>query len=161
MQVVLFIFQSKAERQSVSISGDVTVIGRREDCDLRISHIDVSRRHCRIMKEPDGLRVEDLGSSNGTLVNEKKVGEALIGPGDRLRVGPVTFVVQIDGQPPEDEIVDPTAPPIVESQLPAPYDPADDFAVQEEKAALTDGDGLFDLHLDESSLGELPDDSQP
>ncbi|MGA2231542.1 MAG: FHA domain-containing protein [Tepidisphaeraceae bacterium] len=160
MQVVLFIFQSKAERQSVSISGDITVIGRREDCDLRISHLDVSRRHCRLLKEPDGLRVEDMGSSNGTLVNGKKVSEALMSPGDRLRVGPVTFVVQIDGQPLEDEIVDPTASPIVESSLPALYDPADDFAVQDEKAALSDEDGLLDLHLDDSSLGQLPDDSQ-
>jgi pSer/pThr/pTyr-binding forkhead associated (FHA) protein len=45
------------------------------------------------------LIVRDLGSSNGTFVNDKRVAQAQLNPGDRLTVGPVTFVVQINGEP--------------------------------------------------------------
>jgi pSer/pThr/pTyr-binding forkhead associated (FHA) protein len=45
------------------------------------------------------LRVRDLGSANGTIVNGKKIKEAVIQPGDQLRIGPIGFVVQVDGKP--------------------------------------------------------------
>jgi pSer/pThr/pTyr-binding forkhead associated (FHA) protein len=160
MQVVLYIFRAGAERQSVSITSEFTAVGRREDCDLRIGHLDVSRRHCRLVMEDESLRVEDMGSSNGTVVNEKRITEAVIRRGDRLRIGPVTFVVQIDGEPAEEEIADPYAPAITESSLPAPYDPAADFAVQDEKAVLEDEDGLVDFDLDDSTGGIPPGNSQ-
>ncbi len=47
------------------------------------------------------LVAKDLGSSNGTYVNGTRIAEAELKAGDRLRVGPVTFVVQVDGQPAE------------------------------------------------------------
>jgi pSer/pThr/pTyr-binding forkhead associated (FHA) protein len=81
-----------------------SVIGRREDCDLRIPLAEVSRKHCRIIVEEDLLRLEDLGSSNGTYVNNQRVQEAAINPGDILTVGPVSMVVQINGVPADEEI---------------------------------------------------------
>ncbi len=104
MQVVLVMFKGDGERRSFSVARDVTLIGRREDCDLRIPLGDVSRKHCRILKQEDELRVEDLGSSNGTFVNDQRIQESAVHAGDALRVGPVNFVVQIDGVPPDNEI---------------------------------------------------------
>jgi len=110
MQVVLAMFRADGERRSFSIFRDMTVIGRREDCDLRIPLGEVSRKHCRIIKDGDTIRLEDLGSSNGTFHNNERVQEAIIGPGDAIRVGPVTFLVQIDGVPSDEELVPPENP---------------------------------------------------
>src|SRR5262245_12004695 len=104
MQVVLVMFRQDGERRSFSITRDVTVIGRREDCDFRIPLGEVSRKHCRLIKEGTALRLEDLGSSNGTFRNGERVQEAELSPGDTLQVGPVIFVVQIDGVPSDEEL---------------------------------------------------------
>ena len=97
-------FRSDGERRSFSIARDMTVIGRREDCDLRIPLGEVSRKHCRLVRDGDTLKLEDLGSSNGTFLNGSTVQEALLSPGDTIQVGPVVFVVQIDGEPPDEEL---------------------------------------------------------
>jgi predicted component of type VI protein secretion system len=65
---------------------------------------EISRKHCRIIRDGDTLRLEDLGSSNGTFHNGRRVQEAVLEPGDTVQVGPVSFVVQIDGVPADDEI---------------------------------------------------------
>jgi len=45
------------------------------------------------------MKIRDLGSRNGTYVNGKRVEETVIKAGDQMKVGPLTFVFQIDGQP--------------------------------------------------------------
>src|SRR5947209_8862773 len=106
MQLVLVMFRAEGERRSFSITKDVTVIGRREDCDLRIPVSEVSRKHCRVIKDGDDVRVEDLGSSNGTFHNGQRIqGSVVVQPGDSVEVGPVVFVVQVDGTPQDDELV--------------------------------------------------------
>jgi predicted component of type VI protein secretion system len=102
-------FRNDGERRSFSLSREMTVIGRRQDCDLMIPLGEISRKHCRIIKDDDGLRLEDLGSSNGTFHNGRRVQEAHLNAGDTIAVGPVKFVVQIDGVPAEDEM-QPNAP---------------------------------------------------
>src|SRR5882724_9852894 len=109
MQVVLVMFRQDGERRSFSITRDVTVVGRREDCDFRIPLGEISRKHCRLVKDGDTLRVEDLGSSNGTFHNGTRIQNAELGPGDTLQIGSVAFVVQIDGTPTDDEMQPVTA----------------------------------------------------
>jgi hypothetical protein len=104
MQAVLVMFRSDGERRSFSLARDITVIGRREDCDLRIPLGEISRKHCRLVRDGDSLRLEDLGSSNGTYHNGQRVQEAILSPGDSIQVGPLVFVLQIDGAPPDDEL---------------------------------------------------------
>jgi pSer/pThr/pTyr-binding forkhead associated (FHA) protein len=104
MQAVLVMFRSDGERRSFSMARDMTVIGRREDCDLRIPLGEVSRKHCRVVRDGDSLKLEDLGSSNGTFLNGQRVQEAVLSPGDTIQVGPVVFVLQVDGQPSDDEL---------------------------------------------------------
>jgi pSer/pThr/pTyr-binding forkhead associated (FHA) protein len=98
-------FRSDGERRSFSVVRDMTVIGRREDCDLRIPLGEVSRKHCRMVRDGDTLRLEDLGSSNGTYLNGVRVErEATLNPGDSIQVGPVVFVLQVDNYPADDEL---------------------------------------------------------
>jgi hypothetical protein len=104
MQAVLVMFRNDGERRSFSISREMTVIGRRQDCDLMIPLGEISRKHCRLIRDGDSLRLEDLGSSNGTFHNGRRVQEAVLSAGDTVQVGPVAFVLQIDGVPAEDEM---------------------------------------------------------
>src|SRR5437868_3785828 len=109
MQVVLVMFRGEGERRSFSIARDITVVGRREDCDFRIPLGEISRKHCRLIKDGSTFKVEDLGSSNGTFHNGTRIQTAELQPGDTLQVGSVAFVVQIEGVPQEDELQPVTA----------------------------------------------------
>jgi predicted component of type VI protein secretion system len=109
MQVVLVMFTSDGQRRSFALPKNATVIGRREDCDVRIPLGEVSRKHCRLSAGEDELRIEDMGSSNGTFLNGVRIQEATIQPGDSLQIGPIAFTVQIDGVPADDQI-QPAAP---------------------------------------------------
>ena len=61
----------------------------------------MSRKHCEITIVDDELLVKDLGSRNGTYVNGEKTDVKELSEGDVLSVGPLVFVVQIDGEPAE------------------------------------------------------------
>jgi len=104
MQAILVMFRSDGDRRSFSIARDMTVVGRREDCDLRIPLGEVSRKHCRLVRDGDSLRLEDLGSSNGTYLNGQRVQEATLTAGDSVQIGPVVFVLQVDGSPADEDL---------------------------------------------------------
>jgi pSer/pThr/pTyr-binding forkhead associated (FHA) protein len=114
MNVVLVMFKDN-ERRDFPLTEAKTVLGRRQDCHLRIPTKDVSRQHCAIIIKNEKAIARDLGSSNGTFLNGKRIAESELHPGDRLRLGPVTFVVQIDGKPtePASEDAKSTAEPAV------------------------------------------------
>ena len=74
--------------------GTVRTIGRAKRADFIVDAAMVSRLHCRLTASLDGpLVVEDLGSTNGTFVNDLRVKNSPLVPGDRLRVGRVEMVV--------------------------------------------------------------------
>lgn len=75
------------------------VIGRKEGVDLRIQMGKISREHCRISLGPHGAVLRDLDSRNGTYLNGIKISEAKLKPGDLIKLGPIVFMVQIDGVP--------------------------------------------------------------
>jgi two-component system, cell cycle response regulator len=64
-------------------------VGRDADCALLLTDVSVSRRHARLAFVAGELRVEDLGSRNGTRINGKDVRAERLRPGDRLEVGNV------------------------------------------------------------------------
>ncbi|MCA9116794.1 MAG: FHA domain-containing protein [Planctomycetaceae bacterium] len=71
-------------------------IGRDEDCQIRLASNDISRRHCRLTCRADTILVRDLGSRNGTFVNNMLLEtEVALKPGDTLRVGPITLQVPL------------------------------------------------------------------
>ena len=70
------------------LSDRLLLIGRGDDCDIRLSDHSVSRKHARIEPEDDGYFVSDQCSTNGTFVNDKQLdGPRLLRDGDYLRVG--------------------------------------------------------------------------
>ncbi len=66
---------------------DVTTIGRLPECDIAITDPGASRRHARIDRREEGYFVTDLGSTNGTLVNDEAVSEQALLDGDRITIG--------------------------------------------------------------------------
>ena len=77
-------------------TGAVKTIGRTTGADFILDHALVSRLHCRLTASDDLLEVQDLSSTNGTFVNDKRVKHARIKSGDRLRVGRVELSVQLE-----------------------------------------------------------------
>lgn len=71
----------------IPITRDVTLVGRREYCDVRISHPSLSKRHCVLVRTDGLLMLRDLGTTNGTKVNGQKVMWAALLPNDRLTMG--------------------------------------------------------------------------
>jgi len=96
-------FNSDGQRKDFPIRKGVLTVGRKNTCGLRIPLSSVSREHFRIEQEDQKLILRDLGSSNGTFYNDQRVQEAELNAGDTIRVGPVTFIVVIDGRPAEIE----------------------------------------------------------
>jgi hypothetical protein len=65
-----------------------TVVGRAPECDLLIDDTYASQQHARVFGKNGAWYVEDLGSTNGTFVNDQKLAApAMVQPGDRIRVG--------------------------------------------------------------------------
>ncbi|TDR18517.1 FHA domain-containing protein [Marinicella litoralis] len=74
-----------------------TIIGRHSECHICVNADGISRKHVQIDADPNGLKVKDLGSSNGTFVNGKKVDECEIKVGDELKIDNIRFLVQTPG----------------------------------------------------------------
>jgi pSer/pThr/pTyr-binding forkhead associated (FHA) protein len=75
------------------LPGGVRTLGRSTGADFIVEAALVSRVHCRLTALPDGaLEVRDLDSTNGTFVNGRRVAQARLAPGDRLRVGRVELI---------------------------------------------------------------------
>ncbi len=62
-------------------------IGRSRGCELRLPGSDASRRHAEITGGPEGFTITDLGSTNGTYVNDKPIQKHTLQPGDRIEIG--------------------------------------------------------------------------
>jgi pSer/pThr/pTyr-binding forkhead associated (FHA) protein len=147
MEVSLVMFKPNGQRKDFPLLNPRTILGRAESCDLRIPLLSVSRRHCELGVGDEGLTVRDLASSNGTYVNNERVNEAELNPGDRLVVGPVVFTVQIDGQPEEIQPVKTRGQVLAEQS----HAGADDIVSLEEELAAELGDG----GLDETNVSEF------
>ncbi len=99
MKVSLFMFKEDGESKEFPLTPGRTVIGRQEDCGLRIPLAEVSRRHAVLMVMDKSITLRDLGSSNGTYINNRKINEQELEAGDHIVIGPVVFTIQIDGEP--------------------------------------------------------------
>ena len=88
--------QALASSRSTANGASLTVrnlIGRDCDCAVSIDSPGVSRRHARIVVSSGAATIEDLGSKNGTYVNDQLVTEATtLDDGSQMRIGPVTMV---------------------------------------------------------------------
>jgi two-component system cell cycle response regulator len=64
------------------------IIGRGEDADIKIDDQRVSRRHLKLVVEGEKASIEDLGSTNGTFVNGKRISKKVLSPDDKVQLSP-------------------------------------------------------------------------
>ncbi len=69
------------------LDGPETILGRGTQASVRLSDDGISRRHARIVRSKGQLVVEDLGSANGTFVNDEPVMSQVLKEGDKIRLG--------------------------------------------------------------------------
>ena len=99
MNISLVMFTADGSRRDFPVTKSRVVVGRKNNCDLRIPLSSVSRQHCELRQEDDQLKLRDLGSSNGTYHNNTRIQEVALSAGDEVVIGPVVFTVVIDGYP--------------------------------------------------------------
>lgn len=76
-----------------------TVLGRGKTCDITIPGTHLSRSHAELRIIGDQLMVKDLQSANGTFLNDERISESKVVPGDILRVDVYSFRVEGPGSP--------------------------------------------------------------
>jgi len=114
----------------IPILKDVTVVGRREFCDVQINHDSLSKRHAVLVRTDGLLMVRDLASTNGTKVNGQRVMWAALLPNDRLTLGRCKFKVYLgsdDAMSPSEKggrwTASPTAKPALAAAWPGTVPP--------------------------------------
>lgn len=90
MDAKLVVVGGDAKAAEIPLNLPVT-IGRGREASLALPHPLVSRKHCKLYEADGYLMVRDLGSLNGTYVNNRRVDEAVLPPGELLTLGTVTF----------------------------------------------------------------------
>ena len=73
--------------ETIAITRSPVVIGRLSSVDIVLADANVSRRHAELRREEVGWKLKDLGSTNGTFVNNKPITEGDLQDGDRLLFG--------------------------------------------------------------------------
>ncbi len=102
-QVELVVRRSGQPEWRRVLAQGVTQMGRAEDNDLVLPDIGVSRRHARIVVDRDEVRIEDLGSGNGTFFKGRRVDSQVLSEGDEVVVDPFTLVFHFQGGKDEDD----------------------------------------------------------
>jgi len=158
MNVSLVLLKKDGAYKAFPLANDITVIGRRHDCYLRIPLPVVSRKHCQLSRNENSVKLRDLSSRWGTFVNDKRVEKEKDIPvkaGDYIRIGPLTFVCQIDGQP--EKITPPRkgAPPAPKAPPKPPKATAK--AADDDLADLDVSDSFANLDESDSDLEDLKD----
>jgi pSer/pThr/pTyr-binding forkhead associated (FHA) protein len=115
----------------IPLSGLLIIIGRHPDCDVRLDSSRVSRRHCCLALGNGELLVRDLGSTNGTRVNGRKIGDGVLRAGDFLEIAHLCFRLDVNNSAESSRPSDPPRRPDPNPPTPArgtthdtaPHDP--------------------------------------
>src|SRR3954451_3549896 len=141
MDFQLMIVRGRGASETIKLGDGVTTVGRQDECQLRIKSSQVSRKHCELFEKKGLLLVKDLGSSNGTFVNGKRIQEQrVLEPGDELTIGQVKLKVAKLGEAP---------PP-----TPRPAVKPGDTAVVEALNAVEDDEFEIEFDVEEPAAPE-------
>jgi len=134
----LVILSSGMTGRSHDLKVDKTTIGRVDDNTFPVAESSVSSHHCEVLLRGTDVVVNDLNSTNGTFINGDKItGEAVLKPGQILRLGQVELRLEVEGMAP--------APASAAAPAAAPAPPAspskkgpDNTVVMQRGVSLTD-----------------------
>ena len=89
----------------LSLKPGFNTLGRAEANDFQLADPSVSGRHCQVTVQDGAILVTDLNSTNGTFIDQQPIREAAIRPGQTLRLGQLTFLLQSAGERPADAAI--------------------------------------------------------
>ncbi len=96
MDVILKVLEGAKAGAKVAVKKEEFLIGRSQKCHLCVGSTAISRKHCVIYRHSASVTIKDLGSRNGTLVNDKRITEEIeLSSGDEIVVGPLRFQLTI------------------------------------------------------------------
>ncbi len=104
----LIVIKGADEGRQFTLDADVCPAGRDSSSKVRLTDTEASRKHAELVRTPDGWRVRDLGSANGTFVNNQSVRDCLLAAGDHLQIGQTVLVFTLErGEaPPPSDLAD-------------------------------------------------------
>ena len=104
MRPHLIVLYPQNQFKQIPLEKGTVVLGRGQDADIRMDDELVSRRHCAITFDGDGVTVKDLGSTNGTFVDGSPISESKLEDHNRLQIG--KMVLKIDFKDASEEAFD-------------------------------------------------------
>jgi pSer/pThr/pTyr-binding forkhead associated (FHA) protein len=102
----------------------------------------VSRRHCQLSQNNEALKIRDLDSGSGTFLNGNRISEATVQAGDYITIGPLTFLLQIGGEPKKVVPPQPPKPAPQPKKSPAKKAPANESSDSFPELELDDSDSF-------------------
>lgn len=141
-----FVLRNMSTNENIPIVSDSVMLGRHESCEIVVDSGEASRKHARITLEDGRLTLEDLGSTNGTVLNGRRLRQPeVLGGGDIIVIGQVHYLVVAPGSAghmtilggrlgrvEENYVVDQADPDVTGLRVPFPKPPgwqdSDDFA---------------------------------
>lgn len=172
LQAELKILGGKYQGKLISLNTKKFLVGRESDCHLRPNSDLVSRHHCVFTIDDFTVRLRDLGSTNGTMVNGENLrGEKLLKAGDRVTIGKLELEVVI--RQVADKSALPAAPPApskaIEEPLPAmttteitaQEETETSYALEAFTPPVTDQDSAETAPPDTAVISTFPQQPQP
>ena len=95
----LVIQSAEQKGRSYELKVDKTTVGRVEDNTFQIADASVSSHHCEILLRGTDVVIKDLNSTNGTYINEDKISESVLKPGQKLRLGQIELSLETGDAP--------------------------------------------------------------
>jgi hypothetical protein len=92
---LLEVIDGPDEGREFEVREGTMIIGRHESCDIPLTDPSASRHHARLVCKADGVMIEDLQSTNGTLVNNERVKHYSLLPGDVISIGTTTLRLKV------------------------------------------------------------------
>ncbi len=99
----VLVYEGPDGAQRYAVGDKPVLIGRGAGADVRLGDLSLSSRHCRLEASGAGWKVVDLGSRNGTFVNDVLVKQRKLADGDRVRLGRAQFRFMLSGE--EEDVV--------------------------------------------------------
>jgi len=97
--VKLVVLTAGLNGRTHDLNVDKTTIGRVEDNTFQIADPSVSSHHCEVLLRGSDVVIHDLNSTNGSFINNEKISESVLKPGQTLRLGQIELQLLTEGMP--------------------------------------------------------------
>jgi signal transduction histidine kinase len=92
----LIVIKGTDEGRQFVLDADVVTAGRDSSSRVRLTDTEASRRHAEFLRTPAGYRLRDVGSANGTFVNNQSIRDVLLQAGDHIQIGQTILVYTLE-----------------------------------------------------------------